>query len=582
HKAIDIDRTVGWFTSLYPVILNNCQDKEETIVNTKDMLRRIPGNGIGYGLLYRNGITGRVDVFFNYLGEMDSVSHQDSKVQLSTGEGASNENRLSGNLSINSAVANGRFNCSVIYNNCSEDLAERFAEEYKTAIEEVVEWCVNQKERHTTASDKMPQSLPALRKRTDATQSNVAGISVSIFMPAHNNMASETSDADIVSALNKCKVNICDRRIIRRYIPSYRQKQYINEAAYCLSGYNVSGVKLEELKQAIERLVLTQSALRSCYSDESGEIVEYEFGNWEVPCLPASKAGTREEVFSYLSSQEFISGKDILPCILIVELSESSYDVYISINHAFWDRFSNEAVTKLIEAYLNGKNPPVPELTFSDYIFRRKSSAMSVNTEAEKNNILTCLDAYSNARETYANEKIGFLLTINKDENTKYDIKWLLSKFCEIGDIKEVNEIPYFTLYHCRDDSSINTIGLYIDGVPGIYNREKDIIEYYDEEIEHLRYNSSDYRFLEEEYIPLMDGEGITVNLQGYSDSLPEATVNAVEIQKDVEGWENLKCWENMTCIVGDSTVFLNMIFHLNNVSDDEFVRRIKKAFHID
>ena len=73
-----------------------------------------------------------------------------------------------------------------------------------------------------------------------------------------------------------------------------------------------------------------------------------------------------------------------------------------------------------------------------------------------------------------------------------------------------------------------------------------------------------------------MRNEGITVNLQEYSDSLPKETVNVVEVQKAVQGWENL------TCIIGDSTVFLNMIFHLNNVSDEEFVRRIKKAFQLD
>ena len=82
--------------------------------------------------------------------------------------------------------------------------------------------------------------------------------------------------------------------------------------------------------------------------------------------------------------------------------------------------------------------------------------------------------------------------------------------------------------------------------------------------------------FLQEEFFPLMRNEGITVNLQEYTDSMPEETVNVVEVQKDVQGWENL------TCIIGDRTVNLNMIFHLNNVSDEEFVRRIKKAFNID
>ena len=479
-------------------------------------------------------------------------------------------------MSINSFVAKGRFCCNVTYKYCSDDIAKTFTEAYKAAIEGVVEWCVNQEESHVTTFDEKCQSMPAQSKRTEERQISSVGISISIFMPNYKTVACDTSDAYIVSALNKCKANIRNKRVIRRYIPSYRQKQYIYETELCLSGYNVSGVMLDDLKQALERLVLTQSALRSCYSEESGEIVEYEFGSWVIPCLPASKLGSRQEVFSVLLAQEFKSGKDILPCILIVELSESSYDVYIAINHAFWDRFSDEVVTELLEAYLDGKNPPVPETTFSDYIVHRKSSIKSLNTAAEKHNLQACIEEYANARETCEYETKGFNLTIMKDGNTKYDIKWILSKYGEIGDISDINEIPYFTLYHCRDNNSINTLGLYIDSIPGIYNREKDTIEYYDEEIELLRDNSSGYRFIEEEYIPLISNEVIIVNLQEYTDSLPKETMNEIEVQKDTQGWENL------TCIIGEKTVTLNMIFHLNNVSDEEFVRRIKKAFQLD
>ena len=79
-----------------------------------------------------------------------------------------------------------------------------------------------------------------------------------------------------------------------------------------------------------------------------------------------------------------------------------------------------------------------------------------------------------------------------------------------------------------------------------------------------------------------MGNEGLTVNLQEYSDSMPKENVNVIEVQKDVRGWENVHGWQNLTCIIGEETVFLDMIFHLNNVSDEEFVRRIKKAFFID
>ena len=50
HKEINIDRTVGWFTIVYPVILNCDDDIEKNIISTKEMLRMIPNHGLGYGL----------------------------------------------------------------------------------------------------------------------------------------------------------------------------------------------------------------------------------------------------------------------------------------------------------------------------------------------------------------------------------------------------------------------------------------------------------------------------------------------------------------------------------------------------
>lgn len=76
----NIDRTVGWFTTVYPVLVNGTGTIEEVILHTKEALRRVPRNGIGYGILRymtpsekRNGL--RFDlptnVLFNYLGDLD-------------------------------------------------------------------------------------------------------------------------------------------------------------------------------------------------------------------------------------------------------------------------------------------------------------------------------------------------------------------------------------------------------------------------------------------------------------------------------------------------------------------------------
>ena len=55
---IDITRTLGWFTIMYPVILEVGKDLSSSIKNIKETLRKIPNKGIGYGALigYKSGV----------------------------------------------------------------------------------------------------------------------------------------------------------------------------------------------------------------------------------------------------------------------------------------------------------------------------------------------------------------------------------------------------------------------------------------------------------------------------------------------------------------------------------------------
>ncbi|MGW0238906.1 condensation domain-containing protein, partial [Streptomyces sp. NPDC002996] len=77
----DVSRTVGWFTSLYPVRLTAGGHDERpgaALGRIKEELRAVPGNGIGFGLLrYANPDTakaladlGSPQIAFNYLGRL--------------------------------------------------------------------------------------------------------------------------------------------------------------------------------------------------------------------------------------------------------------------------------------------------------------------------------------------------------------------------------------------------------------------------------------------------------------------------------------------------------------------------------
>jgi len=68
--GLDVSRTVGWFTTLYPLRVNANGGPGDQVRNAKESLRAVPGQGLGYGLLRQRGElpAGSGDVLFNYLG----------------------------------------------------------------------------------------------------------------------------------------------------------------------------------------------------------------------------------------------------------------------------------------------------------------------------------------------------------------------------------------------------------------------------------------------------------------------------------------------------------------------------------
>ena len=82
--GVDVSRTVGWFTSIYPVRLEVAGNEVGTALKSiKEQLRGVPERGIGYGVWKylkadegeraRLGEMAEAEVSFNYLGQFDQV-----------------------------------------------------------------------------------------------------------------------------------------------------------------------------------------------------------------------------------------------------------------------------------------------------------------------------------------------------------------------------------------------------------------------------------------------------------------------------------------------------------------------------
>jgi amino acid adenylation domain-containing protein/non-ribosomal peptide synthase protein (TIGR01720 family) len=87
---IDVSRTVGWFTAIYPMLLDlsEASGVAEALQAVTEQLRATPNQGIGYGLLrYLNpgteagemlGALPQAQVIFNYLGQLDNSRTESS------------------------------------------------------------------------------------------------------------------------------------------------------------------------------------------------------------------------------------------------------------------------------------------------------------------------------------------------------------------------------------------------------------------------------------------------------------------------------------------------------------------------
>ncbi|MGE6377778.1 amino acid adenylation domain-containing protein [Peribacillus muralis] len=77
EENIDLSRTVGWFTSIYPVRIKGMATLGSTLKNTKNILRKVPNKGFDFGILKyisnRNHNYPDSLVSYNYLGQFNNT-----------------------------------------------------------------------------------------------------------------------------------------------------------------------------------------------------------------------------------------------------------------------------------------------------------------------------------------------------------------------------------------------------------------------------------------------------------------------------------------------------------------------------
>jgi non-ribosomal peptide synthase protein (TIGR01720 family) len=168
--VIDVSRTVGWFTSLYPFRLEapSGAGPRELIVAVKEALRAVPRNGTGFGLLshlsddaaVRRELAAlpRAELCFNYLGQTDHTLGPDAPfglLDVPAGLGLSPRGHRVHLIDINALVTDGRLKVQWCYSTSAHHRATiaRIADQFLAHLRALLTHCLTSAGAAPTPSD---------------------------------------------------------------------------------------------------------------------------------------------------------------------------------------------------------------------------------------------------------------------------------------------------------------------------------------------------------------------------------------------------------------------------------------------
>jgi non-ribosomal peptide synthase protein (TIGR01720 family) len=165
-QHVDITRTTGWFTSMYPVVLETTisDDPGTQIKQVKETIRLVPSKGIGYGILkYLTKSSEALfsndrqpAILFNYLGEFTSATGGDFTLAgESAGQTSDPEAGNGFSMNINAQIQEGQLEIAVNADPAiwKPETIEQVFTSCIEHLEKLIDHCCNRENTEVTYSD---------------------------------------------------------------------------------------------------------------------------------------------------------------------------------------------------------------------------------------------------------------------------------------------------------------------------------------------------------------------------------------------------------------------------------------------
>jgi amino acid adenylation domain-containing protein/non-ribosomal peptide synthase protein (TIGR01720 family) len=377
-EDIDLSRTIGWFTAIFPVRLNlepSISNSGEALQSVRRQLRRIPHGGIGYGLVrYLNNdpeTAGKLrylphpEVVFNYLGQFDSLLSDGSLLTPVTDHNGADhapEGNRSHLLEIDAQIARKQLTVNWAYssNVHREETIKNLAQGYIDALRSLL-----QHSRSVVPGKPSPFTFPLV----DLNESQLGAV---IAKTCPSGGAPLAEDVEDIYPLSSTQQGMFFHAML-----APDSGAYFEQLNAVLEGLDVS-----TFVRAWQKLVERQPLFRTAFVwEELKEPVQVVRRNVRLEIEQEDWRGHTQEQrrsqFEAFMQGDRARGFNLLQAplarVALMRLTETRYQFILSYHHLLLDGWSSAPLFKelfaLYEALRKGREiDPQPVHSYRDYI----------------------------------------------------------------------------------------------------------------------------------------------------------------------------------------------------------------------
>ncbi|MFH6945170.1 amino acid adenylation domain-containing protein [Flavobacterium sp. FlaQc-50] len=330
-EDIDVSRTIGWFTTEYPLILDisNTEEDIDSLIKVKENIRKIPAKGIGFGILkYLNEDYGALEInssiSFNYLGDFDNSFSENFQSDFSyssesIGDNIAKENSDISLLSITGSTESGKLSMTIMYSDLmySHDTIKKLSEAYQEKLLLLIEKVSKKNETYKTPSDLLFKELTV-------------------------NELSQIKSTQTIE--NVYELSPLQQGIYYHWLTSKSNSLYFEQISYRLQ---IKNIEISEVHEAYKKLVERHSVLRTGFinniTDIPLQVVRKEVAaNFYFEKLPASikerNIDDYVKQFKLKDREEgFILSDSSLMRLKVLDLGNNYYEFVWSHHHILMD-----------------------------------------------------------------------------------------------------------------------------------------------------------------------------------------------------------------------------------------------------